>query len=350
MNEGYAALLEQLVDQRIITPDRRDQVTLTVKRRAEGGEEVNPFQLLVDQGYMTPDQVRRHAASMEKIVATCYKCLKRSNLEKDCWTGTYICKHCTESVSVHNGTAGFGEELLPNPPARVVDKIVEKMLVKSGVATEAQIEQAKETRKQRIPRPTLLRVLSEMGLVDQSRLIQIKGKAEAVLRKKVPEVPRLKQDYELACFLCRMRLVAQRELGKALQHQLTRAMNGGYDALRDYLAQRGELTEYQLKEYLPQTFDRQSRRLELMNKVGGQLNPDEDGLAEPDWEDSMLELREEMDATADLHVIDLGDGPPPEPDDRPERFQERDNALKSFYEKELGDIKKLSDLKGRRDK
>ena len=225
MNEMHKALLDQMADQRIITKERHEQIRLTVLRRAESGEEVNPFQLLVEQKYVTADQVRRLALSMEKVVVTCYKCLRRSNLSKDGWIGTFICKHCTESVSIHHSTAGFGEELLPNPPARVVDKIVEKLLTKMKLANSQQLAQAKNFRKRRIPRPTLLSVISEMGLVDQQRLIQIKGKAEAVFRKKVPETPRLKQDFELACFLCRLRLVSQKDLGAALQHQLNRAMN-----------------------------------------------------------------------------------------------------------------------------
>ncbi len=351
MNEMEEMLLNQMVDQRLITKDRYEQIKLTVSRRAEGGEEVNPFQLLVDQKFVTAEQIRRLATSAEKVVATCYKCLKRSSLEKDSWTGTFICKHCMESVSIHHGSAGFGEELLPNPPARVVDKIVEKLLLKGKLANEAQIKDAKITRKSRIPRPTLLRVISEMGLVDQQRLIQLKGKAEAVFRKKIPETPRLKQDFELACFLCRLRLVSLKDLGGALQHQLNRAMNAGYDSLRDLCHQKGWLTDYQLKEFLPQTFDRQSRRLEILNKVGGDLNSAEDGIGEPDWEDSMLELAGEMDATADLNVISLGDAPAPDPDDtRPDRYKERDSTLQAFYDKELKDIKTQSDLKGRRHK
>ncbi len=351
MNEMHKALLDQMADQRIITKERHEQIRLTVLRRAESGEEVNPFQLLVEQKYVTADQVRRLALSMEKVVVTCYKCLRRSNLSKDGWIGTFICKHCTESVSIHHSTAGFGEELLPNPPARVVDKIVEKLLTKMKLANSQQLAQAKNFRKRRIPRPTLLSVISEMGLVDQQRLIQIKGKAEAVFRKKVPETPRLKQDFELACFLCRLRLVSQKDLGVALQHQLNRAMNAGYDSLRALLQQKGWLTDYQLKEFLPQTFDRQSRRLELLNKVGGQLNPEQDGIDEPDWEDSMIELAEELESTADLNVIDLGVAPEPEEDDeRPDDYKKRDNMLKKFYDKELGDIKSMSDLKGRRHK
>lgn len=336
------ALVNLLLDQRMISKQHAEDIRLWLTRKGKEGEGKAPW-LLVEKKLVTEDQVRRLVQGLGKVIPTCYKCLKRSSLPRDAWTGAYICQHCQQGVSIEQHTAGFGEELLPNPPARVVDKIVEKLLVKGGILAEAKLAQVKAARKEKIPRPTLFQLLQQAGSVEEIKLIQLKGKAEAVFRKKLPQTSKLRLDYDLACFLCRLRVVSQKILSEVLQRQLEAALNGQYVALRELLAEQGQLTPHQVNEFLPQQFDRHSRRLQLMAAAQGQLKEEEDGLAEPDWEDSVSELVSELNQTEDdLRVIALESSSADEPAEKPEpvspREEEQRKLFSQFYEKELKDF------------
>jgi hypothetical protein len=343
MSENAQELIEHVVSIGLVRAPDVEDARLRLKRMADRGEHGSMIEMLVNNGMITHDQLRRFSAGLNKVIPTCFQCLKRSVLDEESFSGTFICQHCQAPVSFRDRSAGLGDELLPNPPARIVDKIVEKLVSKSGI-TPAKIEALKRDRKKVVPRPTLLEMFLEKNMIKEEAYYQIKGKAEAIYRKRFAQWAKLAQDFELATFLCKMRVVAQATLSEELQKQLELALNNTYRPLRDALVRSGALTEYQLREFLPEQFDKITRRNELLGGLpGARVAGDGEDLQDSEWEDSLVELGDEME-DEDLNVIALDDEAAPQEELNPREAQQR-KMFSSFYQNELKDIKSAKDLR-----
>ncbi len=333
-------MLKLVVKIGLVRAQSVEEARLKASRLKERGQPADMIELLQQGGLLTQDQVRRFASGMGKVIPTCFRCLQRSIFDEDSFTGTFICQKCQEPVSFKDRTAGLGDELLPNPPARIVDKLAEKLVAKSGI-TDAKIEELKRERKTMVPRPTLLEMFHLKGMMKEAQYLQYKGKAEAVYRQRFTQWSKLQQDYELACFLCKMRVVAQKDLSSALQAQMELALNNNYQPLRDALVKGGFLSDNQIREFVHESFDKVARRNELLSSLPGadQLAAANEDIEDSEWEDSLVELGEEKDDN-EITLDEAG------PDDTlsPKEQQNR-KMFNNFYRNELKDIKSTADLK-----
>lgn len=333
------AVLQDMIDIGVIRAQTVEEARLKSKRMQERGKEVAVLELLFEQLCFTEDQWRRFTTGHGKVIPTCFRCLKRNVLDEDGFSGSFICKHCQEPVSFKDRTAGLGDELLPNPPARIVDKLVEKLVQKGGVPA-AKVEGLKRERKKIVPRPTLLEMFELKGMIKGNQLLGLKGKAEAIYRKRFAEWSKLAQDFELATFLCKTRVVAQKVLSAHLQRQMEQALNNRYIPLRDTLVRDSALTEYQVREFLPEIFDKVTRRMEVLNSLpGAEAGEEDEDFEDSEWEDSLVELGSEIeDDEENLNVISL-DEEGPDPELNPRDAAQR-KMFSSFYNRELKDLGK----------
>lgn len=335
-------LLQHIRQIGLIRGDDIEDARMRVKRLEDKGQEGNIYEILQSNGMITADQIRRFRTGLGKVIPTCFRCLKRSVLDEGGFGGSYICQHCQEPVSLKDKTAGLGDELLPNPPERIVDKIVEKLVLKGGVPA-AKVEGLKRDRKKMVPRPTLLEMFLIKKVLTEDKYLALKGKAGAIYRKRFTDWSKLQQDFELASFLCRVRVVAQKSLSEELQKQMERALNNRYVSLRDSLVRSGAMTEYQMREFLPEHFDKVSRRMVLLNGLPGAGDvDDEDDLEDSEWEDSLVELGDELEEDDGLNVIALEEGEPPPPAGLNPREEQQRKMFSSFYEKEMGNLEALT--------
>lgn len=346
-------LLDHLEALKLVQPADLEFARGESRRYLQQREEFVPAtQVLIDRGWLLQDQARRLTVGVDRVVATCYRCLKRSILDRDSFTGAFLCQHCHEPVSFDDDSAGLGDALLPSPLDRVIDKIVELMMVTRGKLTVDELETIKQQRKRIVPRPSLLEMVEQLGKVGSQRLIQYRGKAMAMLRRKIDFAPRLRTDFELARFLCNVRVVSQAALSEALVAQIEAAMQSAYLPLRDRLRSQGHLTDYQCRHFLPAAFDDELARETLLAEHCAFLgSKDDDDLLESEWEDSMAEVvRDIASDSSELSVITLDEpeaGAPTfaRPDPRTARAK---RAYDDFYENELKGVQSADDLKGKR--
>ncbi len=260
-------------------------------KRTKGAK--TALEILQGHGLVSDDQLRRIDQRLGKVRPSCFKCLKLATFDKATFTGDYQCPYCKETVSFKKGTAGHVEELLPNPPERAVDKIVERLLPKSGLTID-QIAKIKKLHRTTTPRPALIDLIARENMLPRGQAAGLKGKAEAVIRKKITQWEELRQDYELGRMLSMVMLVSHRVLSDALQHQFEAVIKGPAEPLRTTLQAKGELTDYQMRKFIPENFDHRINRQVLLDLLEEERQVGEGPTAlaqvDVDWDDSMNEL------------------------------------------------------------
>lgn len=260
--------------------------------------------VLLDNGLLSKDQIRRIDTRQQKIRPACFKCLRLAKFDRTKFKGEYTCPFCGAACSLKDGTCGQVEQLLPNPPDRAVDKIVEQLIVKK--IDKAKLVELKQQRKKTTPRPTLLEQLTAEKLAPPAAVARLSGKANAIVRRKVEHWNELRDDFQLAKFLCMLGLVGHRDLTETLQHQFEEAFKrGNYVPLRKALQDKGKLTPFQVRWTLVERFDDRKVRNEIFEAIEAERSIEEDPFDEMDnsWDDSvdaiLMESRELMIDLAD---------------------------------------------------
>lgn len=283
-------VLETIGRYRLVSDAERHSAEFDAQKGKGGG---SALQVLIENELISASQVKRLEKRHGKLRPACFKCLKLSSFDRGDFLGTFQCRHCKEQVSFQKGTAGHVEELLPNPPERAVDKIVEKLLVKGGLKAE-QVTKLKQKVRESVPRLSIPDLMLRDNLMPRGQVFKLRGKAEAIIRSKIPHWRDLGEDYELGRFLCMTLLVSHRVLSDTLQNQFEAVIKGTYTPLRDALAAKQELTGYQLRRFIPDVFDDRQERQALLDAIEAERQlPDQAESAaqiEVDWDDSMNEL------------------------------------------------------------
>jgi dUTP pyrophosphatase len=241
-----ALLIAELRRLRMVQADQLDRLA---QRAATPGMTLD---LLVQTGWLLPEQLRRVNRTLGRKILTCFICLKKTALQDSEWTGSYFCEYCYKTVGIAEGTTGFDDELLLDPAERLLDEFVAQRLLKLRHLEPEQLDSVRAERMTIIPRPSLVALLQDEGHLSAAALDGVVTAVKRTIQERFPAFAALERDSKLARQLLRRGFVSQEGVAAALGAQLDAALKQlRYQPLVELLCQRDELTEQQAAYVVP---------------------------------------------------------------------------------------------------